>query len=216
VNRRVSRRRTLLIAAAQPLLRQGLASVLVENDFEVVAQADNADRAIAAAEGHCPAICIIDADLPGGCIHALKRITDRLSGTGVIVLAQSLDSETVVAAVRAGADGIIMKTSTSGGLVRAVEAVLSGHAAIPRAALAGLVDEFRGLGRRGASVDGARLPLTGREAQVFDLLRENLTTAEIARELSLSQVTVRRHLGSIAAKAGGKTARDLLRPLPIA
>jgi DNA-binding NarL/FixJ family response regulator len=216
VNTSVKKPRTMLIAAAQPLFRGGLASVFAANDFDVVAHADNADRAIAAAAQHRPAVCIIDADLPGGCILALKRITDRVAGTGVIVVASSLDSETVLAAVRAGADGIVMKTSTSGGLVRAVEAVLRGHAAIPRAALAGLVDEFRGLGRHGASVEGTRLPLTNREKQVFDLLRENLTTAEIARELSVSQVTVRRHLGSITAKAGGRPARDLLRPIRIA
>ena len=193
--------RSVLLAAAQPLFRQGLQTVLAEHGLAVVAEAADADAALAAAQRHAPAVCVLDWDLPGGGTLAVRRITDRASRTAVVVLMPELSAEIVLAAVRAGANGIVATTTTADGLMRAVASVLDGQASIPRRAIADLIHECRGdVGAR-ASLDDRTLVLTARELQVLELLREDMTTAQVARELVVSQVTVRRHLGAIVAKA---------------
>jgi DNA-binding NarL/FixJ family response regulator len=209
-------RRTVLLADPQPLFRAGLKTVLSEHGLEVIAEAADAAGAVAAAERHHPGVCIMDANLPGGGILAVRRLTYRVPDTRVIVIAPVVAADGLLAAVRAGASGFVPKTTTGKGLARAVESVLDGQAAIPRAAIAGLIHEFRGGGRQRASVGGMPLSLTEREAQVLELLRDSLTTQQIARELGLSPVTVRRHLGAIAAKAGKRGRTDLLRLVRVA
>jgi len=206
-----TRPRTVLLADPQPLSRAGLKTVLEKAGIEVVAEASDAAGAVAAAERHHPSVCIVDASLPGGGIVVVRRIADRAPGTLVVVIAPVVAPEGLLAAVRAGASGYVPKTATGKGLVRAVEAVLAGQAAIPRAAVASLIQEFRGGGRQQTSVGGLPVSLTAREAQVLELLRDGLTTQQIARELGVSPVTVRRHLGAIAAKAGKPGRADLIR-----
>ena len=208
--------RTVILAASQPLFREGLQSVLAASGLTVVAEAGDADTAVAAAERHHAGVCVMDADLPGGGILAVRRITYRVPETSAVVLARTLDSETVLAAVRAGANGIVATTTTGRGLICAVESVLDGQASLPRSTIASLIHEFRGGRGSHASVDGSPLMLTDREAQVLELLRENLTTAQIACELGVSQVTVRRHLSSVSAKTGGDKSRELLRLVRVA
>jgi DNA-binding NarL/FixJ family response regulator len=205
------RPRTVLLADPQPLSRAGLKTVLEKAGLEVVAEATDAAGALAAAEHHHPGVCILDANLPEGGILVVRRITDRVPDTLVVVIAPVVAPEGLLAAVRAGASGYVPKTATGKGLVRAIEAVLGGQAAIPRAAVASLIHEFRGGGRQRASVGGRPLSLTAREAQVLELLRDGLTTKQIARELGVSPVTVRRHLGGVAAKAGKRGRADLVR-----
>jgi DNA-binding NarL/FixJ family response regulator len=208
--------RTVILAAAQPLFREGLQSVLAAHGLDVVAEAADADAAVSAAERHHAGVCVMDEGLPGGGVLAVRRITYRVPETAVVVLARTLDSETVLAAVRAGANGILATTTTGAGLIRAVESVLDGQASLPRSTIVTLIHEFRGSAGRQASVEGSPLVLTDREAEVLELLRENLTTAQIARELGVSQVTVRRHLGAVAAKIGGRRPRELLRLVQVA
>jgi DNA-binding NarL/FixJ family response regulator len=210
------RPRTVLLADSQPLSRTGLRTVLDRAGLEVVAEATDAAGAVAAAELHHPGVCILDASLPGGGILAVRRITDRVPDTLVVLIAPVVALEGLLAAVRAGASGYVPKTATGKGLVRAVEAVLDGQAAIPRAAVASLIHEFRGGGRQRASVGGRPLSLTAREAQVLELLKDGLTTQQIARELGVSPVTVRRHLGGVAAKAGKLGRADLVRLVDVA
>ena len=86
-------------------------------------------------------------------------------------------------------------------LVRAVKAALEGEVVIPRAGIAMLVDEVRDAGQRQTLVDGIPLRLTRREADVMTRRRVGMTPKQIAAELDLSAVTVRRHLSSVARKA---------------
>jgi DNA-binding NarL/FixJ family response regulator len=184
-------------------------TVLAEAGLVVVAEARDSDGAIAAAELHRPGVCLMDADLPGGGILTVRRITYRVPETAVVVLAPVVSSEVLLAAIRAGANGIVAQSANADGVMRAVASVLDGQAAIPRAAIASLIHEFRGGGGKRASIEGRPLSLTERESQVLELLQANLTTAQIAGELGLSQVTVRRHLGAISAKAGGSGRAEL-------
>jgi DNA-binding NarL/FixJ family response regulator len=127
--------------------------------------------------------------------------------TAVLVIAPELDQEALVAAVRAGADGFVTESLGATGLVRAVEVALRGDSVIPRAGVVALIDQLRGPAQEQTSVDGLSLQLTRREADVLARRREGMTTKEIAHELDLSDVTVRRHLSSMARKA--RQARPL-------
>jgi DNA-binding NarL/FixJ family response regulator len=202
--------RTVFIADSQPPFRAGLRSVLEEAGLEVVGEADDALEALDEIAALRPGICLIDADIRGG-IVAVSRITQRAEAPAVLVLATALTSDGLLAALRAGASGYLPRSTPGRGLVRAVESVLDGHFAVTRASVAALIHEVRGGGRRRLSIGGIPVSLTEREAQVLELFTGGMPTLEIAGELGLSPVTVRRHLGAIAGKVGQRGREELLR-----
>ena len=170
--------------------------------FRVVAEAADAGAAVDAALRERPDVCLLDINMPGNGITAAHEITDRLPGTAVVMLTVSRDDADLFAALRAGASGYLLKDIDPKRLPHALRDVLRGEAALPRDLVARLIDEFRDRGRR------RRLPLlssrgvelTGREWDVLELLREGRRTADIAQRLSISDVTVRRHVSSILRK----------------
>jgi DNA-binding NarL/FixJ family response regulator len=181
--------------------------VLSRAGLEVVADVPDTSRAVKAAELYGAGLVLVDSGIPGGCLVAVRRIGERAPGTAVLVVAPELDHEALLAAVRAGAAGFVAETLGASGLVRAVEVALRGDAVIPRAGVAALIDQLRGPAQEQIAVDGFQLQLTRREADVIARRREGMTTKEIAYELDLSDVTVRRHLSSVAKKV--RQARPL-------
>jgi DNA-binding NarL/FixJ family response regulator len=202
-----SQKRTVVLAGGQALVRAARLSVLARAGLDVVADVADASRAARAAELYRAGAVLLDFDVPGGCILAVRRIRERALGTAVLVVAPKLDQEQLLAAVRAGANGFVPETLGAAGLVRAVEVALRGDAVIPRAAVATLIEQVRGRPQEQTSVDGLPLQLTRREADVFARLREGMTPKQIAYELDLSDITVRRHLSSVARKT--RQARPL-------
>jgi DNA-binding NarL/FixJ family response regulator len=191
---------TVVVAGGQALVRAARRSVLARSGLDVVADVSDASRAAKAAELYGAGLVLIDSEIPGGCILAVRRVGERAPGTAVLVIAPDLDQEALVAAVRAGADGFVLETLGPSGLVRAVEVALRGDTVIPRAGVVALIDQLRGPGQEQTSVDGLPLHLTRREADVIARRRDGMTTKEIAHELDLSDITVRRHLSSVAKK----------------
>lgn len=198
---------TVVIAGGQALVRAARRSVLSRAGVDVAADVDDASRAAKAAELYGAGLVLVDSEISGGCLLAIRRITERAPGTAVLVVAPGLDQEALLAAVRAGATGLVLETLGASGLVRAVEVALSGDSVIPRAGVGTLIEQVRGGAPEQTSVDGQRLQLTRREADVIARSREGMTPKEIAYELDLSDVTVRRHLSSVARKA--RQARPL-------
>jgi DNA-binding NarL/FixJ family response regulator len=182
--------------------------VLARAGLDVVADVADVPRAAKAAELYQAGLVLVDSDIPGGCVLAVRRIAQQAPGTAVLVVAPELDHERLLAAIRAGADGFVPETLGASGLVRAVEVALSGDTVIPRTAVATLVEQLRGGVQEQASVDGLQLQLTRREADVMARIRDGMTPKQIAVELDLSDVTVRRHLSSVAKKA--RQARPLI------
>jgi DNA-binding NarL/FixJ family response regulator len=203
--------KTVYIADAQPPFRAGLRSVLEMAGLEVVGEAEHASDAIAAIARLRPDICVIAAAGDGIGISAIRRITHNLDSTHVLVLASAPSHDGLIAALRAGASGYLPRNTGGAGFVRAVRSVLAGEFAITRASIGALVTEVRaGAGRQRLLVGGIPVSLTEREAQVLELLVAELGTQEIADELGVSPVTVRRHLGSVAAKLGKQGREQLL------
>jgi DNA-binding NarL/FixJ family response regulator len=198
---------TIVLAGGQALVRAARRSVLTRAGFEVAAEVADASRAAKAAELYRAGLVLVDFDIPGGCVLAVRRIAERSPATAVLVVAPDLDQERLLAAIRAGAAGVVSETLGVRGLVRAVEVALRGESVIPRAGVATLIDQLRGGGQEQTSVDGLQVQLTRREADVMSRFREGMTPKEIAFELDLSDITVRRHLSSVAKKA--RQARPL-------
>ena len=198
---------TVVVAGGQGLVRAARRSVLARAGFTVAAEVPDASRAAKAAELYEAGLVLVDSEIPGGCVLAVRRVVERAPRTAVLVVAPNLDQERLLAAVRAGAHGFIAETHGAASLVRAVEVALRGDAVIPRAGVGALIEQLRGGAQEHTSVDGQPVQLTRREADVVVRAREGMTPKEIAYELELSAVTVRRHLSSVARKA--RQARPL-------
>lgn len=199
--------RPIVLAGGQALVRATRRSVLSRAGLDVVADVAEAAEAARAAEAHEAGLVLLDSEIAGGCVSAVRRITDHSPATAVLVVAPELERERLLGAIRAGALGFVPETLGASGLVRAVEVALGGESVIPRAGVLTLIETLRGGSEEETLVDGIRLQLTRREVEVVTLLRAGMTPKEIAHELDLSHVTVRRHMSSVARKA--RQARPL-------
>ena len=155
----------------------------------------------AAVDGR-PQVCLLDVRMPGGGVAAAWEISARLPETKIVMLTVSRDDTDLFAALRAGASGYLLKDIDPARLSDALESVLAGESALPGSLVARLVSEFRDRSPRRRTIvseaDGAQL--TSREWQVLELMRQGLTTAQIARRLVVSPATVRSHVASMLKK----------------
>lgn len=198
----MSRALTVLIADDHAPTRAGVRGALAHGGFTVVAEAGRADTAVAGALRERPDVCVLDVNMPGGGIAAAAHITGQLPDTAVVMLTVSREDEDLFASLRAGALGYLLKDMDPDRLAAALRGVLSGEAALPRTLVARVIGEFRTADRRPSLplVRRRGAKLTAREWEVLELLREQLSTAQIAHRLGLSAVTVRRHVSAILTK----------------
>ena len=135
-------------------------------------------------------MCLFDVHMPGGGIAAAWEITARLPQTKVVILTVSTDDRDLFGAFRAEASGYLLKGMDSTELPDALAGVVAGEAALAPALVGRVVTEFRnrGASRRAATAEGAEAELASREWQLLELLRHDLTAAEIARRDVLSPV----------------------------
>jgi len=201
---------TVVLGDDQGGTRAGVRRALEAQGIRVVAEAGTAQEAIAAAIKHKPAVCVLAVHLPGSGIAAAGQIKAALPEAKVVMLTGSDREEDLFAAIRAGADGYLLKTMSAGRLPAAIRGVVSGEAAVPRWLVARLLEEYRNHGRSRAQIlPGSDRPVdvTARELEVITRLRHGAPTAQIARELRISEVTVRRHISSIEHKLGAPNRR---------
>jgi DNA-binding NarL/FixJ family response regulator len=212
---------TVLIADDHPLVRAGVGEALTEHGIDVCAEVADAGAAVAAALRERPDVCLLDIDMPGNGIVAAREISEALPETAVVMLTVSDDERDLLAAIRAGAVGYLLKDGDPDRLAFALRGAVSGEAALPRKLMARLLEHVRASdGRRR---HGLRMPrgvrLTERECEVLELMHDELTTRDVAIRLSVSPVTVRRHLSSAVAKLGvddREAAVALVRELNVA
>jgi DNA-binding NarL/FixJ family response regulator len=193
---------SVLLADDHAAVRAGIRLALAGEGFDVVAEATDGPEAVTMALESKPDIALLDVNMPGSGIKAAEEIVLALPETTVVMLTVSRDDDDLFAALRAGASGYLLKDTDPGRLPFALRGVLEGEAALPRGLVARLIEEFRTRGKR------RRLPLmrqrgvelTEREWEVLEFLHDGLSTAEIAERLSISPVTVRRHVSEILKK----------------
>jgi DNA-binding NarL/FixJ family response regulator len=193
----------VLIADDHPPTRAGVRAAL-QGHFEICAETATAGEAVEAALRTSPDICLLDVHMPGGGIAAAAEITAALPSAAVVMLTISQHDDDLFDALKAGATGYLLKGTDPARLPHALQGVLEGQAALPRPLVARVIAEFRDQSaRRHLSRVGQRdVALSNREWQVLDLLRDGLTTKEIAARLFISGVTVRTHISSILRKLG--------------
>jgi DNA-binding NarL/FixJ family response regulator len=206
----------VLVADDHEPTRRDLERILHEDGrFEVCAAAADAPAAVEGARREQPDICLIDIRMPGNGIAAAWEITGCLPATRVVMLTVSHDDGDLFAALHAGARGFVPKDMPVDGVPYALSAVMAGEVAMPPAVVARLVEEFRDRAPRRRrllqTTAGARL--TSREWEVLELLRRDLTTAEIARRLFVSKETVRSHIASALHKLRVPDRRAAVRML---
>jgi DNA-binding NarL/FixJ family response regulator len=200
------------VADDHPPLRACVKRALEEHGFQVCFEAANAADSVAAAERERPDVCVLDVQMPGNGIAAAAQIAARLPDTAIVMLTVSDSDEDLFAALRAGAQGYLLKDMNPGRLPLALEGVLAGEAALPRALVARVLDEFRTRRRRRRLLlpGGRGCTLTDREWETLELLAEGLSTAEVAERLLVAPVTVRRHAAAIVKKLNVGDRRSLL------
>jgi DNA-binding NarL/FixJ family response regulator len=172
--------------------------------FQVCAVAADAAQAVQAAVRERPDVCLLDVRMPGSGVAAAWEITARLPDAKIVMLTVSDEDADLFAALRAGANGYLLKTMDFRRLPDALDGACSGEAAIQRTLVARVLDRFRGREpqwRRVVGDDGtARWRMTSREWEVLALLAQDRSTAEIAKELVISASAVRVHIASIVRK----------------
>jgi DNA-binding NarL/FixJ family response regulator len=175
-----------------------------DNRFHVCAVAADAPQAVQAAVCERPDVCLLDVRMPGNGVAAAWEITARLPDAKIVMLTVSDKDADLFAALRAGADGYLLKTMDFRRLPDALAGVCSGEAAIQRTLVARVLERFRGREPRWRRVIGddgtAGRRMTTREWEVLDLLAQGRSTAEIAEELVISASAVRVHIASIVRK----------------
>jgi DNA-binding NarL/FixJ family response regulator len=193
----------VLIAADHVPTRKGLRLALEPG--AVCTEASDSASAVAAAVRDRPDVCLLDFAAPGSGLHTVTEIVAKAPGVPCIVLTHRTAEDEFLAAMRAGASGYLSDAVDPSRLPFVVAGVVRGEAAVPRHFVARLIDELRGRAktRRTLSLSPERsVELTSREWEAIELLRQGLPTREIAVQLRISQVTVRRHLSAAYAKLG--------------
>ncbi len=190
----------VLVADDHAVVRQGLRTYLeLQDDIEVVGDVADGEAAVAAVEREAPDVVLMDLVMPGvDGVEAIRRIKQGRPQARVLVLSSFLDDERLFPAVRAGAAGYLLKDVEPRELVEAIRTVHGGEALLHPAVAARLMDEFAAGPPPVPSADG----LTDREREVLALIARGLPNKLIARELSISEKTVKAHVSSILGKLG--------------
>src|SRR5262245_45394787 len=191
----------VLIADDHAQARAMVAEVLEEAGFQVCAQAATGDAAVKHAIEERPDVALLDIRMPGDGIAAARRIATELPDTRILMLTVSAESDDVLDALQAGAQGYILKGATSDEIVDAVRAVLEGSAVIaPSVAPAVLQELRRARERHVRNPSGASIQLTAREWKILELLEQGESTKAIAETLYVAPVTVRSHIAALTKK----------------
>lgn len=205
---------TVVIADDHPPIRMGVRMALMRGGFRVVGEAADGEGAVREVLRRRPDACLLDVQMPGGGIDTAARVAQLAPATAVVMLTVSSSAEDLLAALRAGARGYLPKEMSPERLPAALHGVLRGEAALPRTFVGRMLHELRALPAPGAGpVRVGDVELTPRESQILRMLRSGLSTVEIGERLSLSPVTVRRHISAAGAKLGTDGREEALRAI---
>jgi DNA-binding NarL/FixJ family response regulator len=215
------RPRRVLIADDHAPTREDVRRALEHDErFRVCAVVADAAEAVSAAVRERPHICLLDIRMPGSGVAAAWEIAARLPQVKIVMLTVSEEDSDLFGALRAGADGFLLKTMSLHRLPATLDGVCSGEAAMPRALVARVLERFQGREPRWRSpvaYEPSEQRLTSREWEVLELLAHGRSTAEIANRLVLSASAVRAHITSIVRKlqvADRAAAAELFRRRP--
>jgi DNA-binding NarL/FixJ family response regulator len=193
----------VVIADDQALVRTGFRMILNEAGIPVVAEAADGAEAVSAVLMHHPDVVLMDIRMPEmDGLEATRRILAAQSGSQcrIIILTTFDLDQYVYAALTAGASGFLLKHVTPEYLVTAVRLVRSGDALLAPSITRRLVERFASEAPGHSRVHADLSALTPRELEVLRLLARGMSNAELARQLTLSEATIKTHVGRILTK----------------
>ncbi|GAB3146238.1 response regulator transcription factor [Micromonospora sonneratiae] len=195
----------ILLVDDQPLLRTGFRMVLgAEDDLDIVGEAGDGVDAVDLARRLLPDVVLMDIRMPRlDGVAATRAIVDARLPVRVLILTTFDLDEYVVGALRAGASGFLAKDVPAEDLVTAIRTVAAGDAVVAPRILKRLLDRFADtLPDPSATPPKALNVLTEREREVLVQVARGLSNAEIARALSVSETTIKTHVGHVLTKLG--------------
>jgi DNA-binding NarL/FixJ family response regulator len=192
----------IVLVDDQTLVRTGFRLVLDEtDDLEVVGEAANGAQALDVVTRTRPDVVLMDVRMPGlDGIETTRRIRCAPHPAKVIILTTFDLDEYVLAGLRAGASGFLLKDALAADLVSAVRVVVAGEAVAAPSVTRRLFAHYLGRTPEPPAAAERLAGLTGREREVLALITRGLSNAEIAVALSLAESTVKTHLGRILTK----------------
>lgn len=197
---------TVLLADDEPMVRGGIGMLLsVDAGITVVAEVGDGQQAVQAVRELRPDVAILDVRMPHmDGVEATRIIAQDIGdvATAVLVLSTYNIDEAVFAALRAGASGFLLKDAAPAELRAATHAVASGQAWLDPAVARTLIAEFASRPRDSLPPAEDLSLLTTREREILALMAHGLNNAEIARDLVLSEGTVKTHVSRILTKLG--------------
>jgi DNA-binding NarL/FixJ family response regulator len=188
---------TIRVAVADdhPMFRAGVVGSLREaGDIEVVGEASDAASALALARAELPDVIILDIAMPGGGLVAAREIGAVCPATRIVMLTVSEDEDDLLAAVKAGASGYVLKGAGASELVSVVRSVSAGEVYVAPALAWGMLREMQT--PRTSPFD----ELTEREREVLELVAEGLSNQEIGDRLGLAEKTIKHYMTNILGK----------------
>lgn len=190
----------VILVDDQVLFREGIAQLLAtQDDVRVVAEAGDGQQALDLALSYRPDLVLMDINMPRmDGLEATRRIKEALPETRIIMLTVSETDDDLFEAIKAGADGYLLKNLKASRLFAMIRGVLDGEAALTPYLATRLLQEFARLSRPGATPQ--RDGITEREKEVLQRVVEGCSNREIGLALSIAESTVKRHLHNILEK----------------
>jgi DNA-binding NarL/FixJ family response regulator len=193
---------SVLIAQRDSATRTGIRLALEQAGINVCDDVALPAALVGTVSRFEPDVCLVDISFAGVGMSAAAEICARDPAPALVLLTEKLDEEEFLLAIRIGAVGYLPMSLSAARLPAIIQAVLLGELAIPRVLVAMLIHRMRERGaRRHLPLPHRRgVDLTSREWEALNLMREGLSTREIAGRLLISEVTVRRHIGAVLKK----------------
>ena len=191
----------VLIADDHTMFRQGLKQILeLEPDIAVVAQAANGQEAVRLAGEQKPDVILMDINMPGvNGLQAIKELKQEKNSSKIIVLTIHQDREYLFKTLQMGAEGYVLKDAEPEVLIEAIRNVCNGQSYIQPNMTKELVKEFNRVTLHEKDRD-EQSNLTSRETEVLELIAEGMINKEIAKQLYISEKTVKNHVSNIFKK----------------
>jgi DNA-binding NarL/FixJ family response regulator len=191
----------IVIAEDHTILREGLRSLLSSDpNFEIIGEAEDGREAIRCVEKFKPDLILMDLSMPRmNGMEAISEIKKRFKETKILVLTVHKTEEYILATLKAGADGYILKDSTHAELMMAVKNVLSGKQYISPGISEKVIEGYLE-GRKTLKTRTAWETLTQREREILKLIAEGYKNKEIADALCISVKTVEKHRANLMEK----------------
>jgi DNA-binding NarL/FixJ family response regulator len=201
----------ILIVDDHPLTRDALAALLGQHGFDVVGQAGDGNEAIELARQLQPDLVLLDLGMPDlDGLGALPHLRDVAPECEVVMLTASGTEDNLLAAIRGGAAGYLLKTEPPERIVEFLNGVAEGEAALSGAIARRLLERVREGAAHEGVPDSIAETVSARELEVLLLLDEHLGTDEIAKRLFISEHTVRSHVKSLLRKLDVSSRREAL------